>query len=345
MEGFLPFLPVALAAAVIAWASLATVTVVGRLGFERRRRLAVLQPASVRSSPGRSRRLVARAEHHRGEASKWKRIAALRTLAREGHPRSRALLRWAVADPDRDVAGAAVRALGEIDDEWAAELLVEALRENRYPRALAAAQLERRTPAPTSLFVPLLSDRDPAVRFWGATLMAGSPEVAGDELIALATDADPNVRAAATESLGARSDPGALAAVRPRLADEVWFVRVHACRALGQLGSPGDAPILASMLGDPWWWVRAAAKDALRSLGLSVAATLLPQLESDDAFVRNGAAEVLQDIGFLDSLARTGKEGELRERILAAGGEDMRQTADTRARDDALTALDWRTGS
>ena len=345
MEGSVSPLTAAFAAAVLAWASVATLTVVGRLGFERRRRFSASQPVALRSAPARSRRLVARAERHRGEAGKWKRIAALRTVSRERDPRRRALLRWALEDRDRDVAGAAIRILGEIDDDWATEMLLEALRANRYPRALAAGQLERRSPAIGPRLVQLLSDTDAAVRFWGATLLAGCPEIARDELIALTTDPEANVRAAATEALGARSGRGVRDAVRARLGDDAWFVRVHACRALGQVGSPDDAPALAGMLGDPWWWVRAAAKDALRSFGLNVAGVLVPQLDSDDGFVRNGGAEVLQDIGFLDGLARSGKEGVLRERILVAGGDDMRRTADTRADDEQSARIDRKTGS
>ena len=346
MEGSVSPLTVAFAAAVLAWASVATVTVVGRLGFERRRRLSASQPVALRSAPARSRRLVARAERHRGEAGKWKRIAALRAVSRDRHPRRRALLRWALEDRDRDVAGVAVRVLWEFDDDWATEMLIEALRANRYPRALAAGQLERRSPAIGPLLVQLLSDPDAAVRFWGATLLAGCPEIARDELIALTTDPEANVRAAATEALGARGGGRSVrGAVGARLGDDAWFVRVHACRALGQVGSPDDAPALAGMLGDPWWWVRAAAKDALRSFGLNVAGVLVPHLDSDDGFVRNGAAEVLQDIGFLDGLARSGKEGVLRERILVAGGDDMRRTAETRADDEESARIDRRTGS
>lgn len=344
MEGYTSFLVAAFGVAVFAWATIGVATVVGRLGYERRQRAGRLQVA-VSTTGGRSRRLVARAARHRGEAGKWRRIAALRALARSRHPAARWSLRRALADSDRDVAGAAVRALGDVADDWAVDLLVQALRENRSSRALAAAQLERRPAELDGFLASMVTDPDPAVRFWGATLLAARPDSAHDALLALARDDDPNVRAAATESLGVTGQRGALAAVKERLDDEAWFVRVHACRALGELGSPADAPTLAAMLGDTWWWVRAAAKDALRGLGISVAGALIPHLESGDGFVRNGAAEVLQDIGFLDALARTGPEGALRERILAAGGEDMRQTADSRAADSEGDTLDTRAGA
>jgi len=344
MEGFPPFLVIALAVSILAWATISLATVVGRLGYDRRQRFA-REEVAASTGPGRSRRLVDRAQRHRGEAGKWKRIQALRALAREHDPSARPLLELALVDPDRDVVGAAVRALGDVTDDWAAELLVQALRENRYSRALAAAQLERRPDAIDGFLPSMVTDPDPTVRFWGATLLAVTPRPAPDALIVLARDDDPNVRAAATESLGATGKKKALKVVRERLHDEAWFVRVHACRALGELGSPADAAALADMLGDSWWWVRAAAKDALRGWGLPAAGAVISQLESSDAFVRNGAAEVLQDIGFLDALARTGSEGALRERILAAGGDDMRQTADRRAADSEGDTLDWSAGA
>ena len=58
---------------------------------------------------------------------------------------------------------------------------------------------------------------------------------------------------------------------------------------------------------------------------------MIPLLDHPDAFVRNGAAEVLQDVGFLYSMATTGPEGTLLERILAAGGPSLRAAARARA--------------
>src|SRR5262249_33552851 len=154
--------------------------------------------------------------------------------------------------------GAAVRLLGEIDTTWAVRILVAALRENRYPRARVAAQLERRTPAIGPMLEPLLRRSDANLRFWAATLLAPRPGVGGERLLELVHDGDANVRAAAIETLAERRDRGALAAARSLLADEAWFVRVHALRAFGRLGGADDAAAVAKSLGDPRWWVRAA---------------------------------------------------------------------------------------
>jgi HEAT repeat protein len=323
-------LPLALACAALSWAGLATATLVGRLGHDRRQRCARHAPGVV-AGGRRGRRLLRRAASHRSEAGKWRRIAALRTVVRCSHPRSRPLIRRAIASGDPELAGAAVRALGELGTPWAIDELLSALRRGETPRSRVAAQLERFTPAIGPALVPLLADERGPVRFWAATLLGACLGEGREELVAATADPDPNVRAAAVESLGERRVRSALPAVRTLLRDEAWFVRVHACRAVGELGGLDEAPALAGLLDDPWWWVRAAAKDGLRRQGLAVAGALIPLLEHHDRFARNGAAEVLQDVGFVDLLAAANRNDELLERIFAAGGETMRTAARSRA--------------
>jgi HEAT repeat protein len=341
MEGLVPLLAAACAAAAGAWAALTAATIVGRLAYDDRRIDRALRTAGGRRlSARRARRLAARAAQHRSETGKWRRIAALRTLVRAEDPRRQGLLERALRDSDPDVAGAAVRLLGETDTVWAASLLVGALREDCFPRARVAAQLERRAATIGPILQPLLHAPDATVRFWATTLLAGSPKVGRETLLELTHDPAANVRAAAIETLARRRDRGALAAARSLLGDDEWFVRVHALRALGRLGRARDAAAVGRHLGDPRWWVRAAAKDALREFGLAGAGSVIPLLDHIDPFVRNGAAEVLQDIGFVDALAATGPERAVLERILQAGGPAMRAAAEERARRRSSLDLD-----
>jgi HEAT repeat protein len=178
--------------------------------------------------------------------------------------------------------------------------------------------------------VPLLRDWNPAVRFWAATLLRPYPALADATLIELTWDPDPNVRAAVVETLGSRSGPAVETALRARLDDTEWFVRVHAARAAGHVVGADAAPSLVRLLADERWWVRNAAKDALRGLGSEAIASLLSVLTHEDRFARNGAAEVLQDIGFVDSLALDNPRSPLLERIYAAGGERFRTAAEAR---------------
>jgi len=214
-----------------------------------------------------------------------------------------------------------------------------ALRAGVASRSRVAAELERLRPAPGPKLVPLLRDWSPAVRFWAATLLGPYPDLAESSLIALTWDPDPNVRAAAVETLGERTGGDVGAAVLARLDDSEWFVRVHAARAAGRAVGAEAAPTIARLLADRKWWVRTAAKDALRGIGVDAVSSLLSVLSHDDAFARNGAAEVLQDIGFVDFLAREDPRGPLLERIYAAGGEKLREAAEARLENAPATKV------
>ena len=271
------------------------------------------------------RRLVRAAAAHRGERGKWRRISALRVLARAEHPEGLPLLDRALRDPDPDVLDAAVAILGEIGNEQAARTLVEALRAGAYSRSRIAAQLDRFRLPILDLVRPLLGDADPKVRFWGAALAAryrGAPGL-DDDVSRLAADLDASVRAAAVETLGAIGGPAALPACVRLLADPEWFVSAHAARAVGELRGVEAAERVAALLAHGQWWVRAAAKEALVSMGEAASQAVIPVLDHPDRFARNGAAEVLQNMGVIEEMihgADVAQRHALLEKIFAAGG-------------------------
>lgn len=309
------------------WLVLSVAVVSGRAWYDRRE-----PESSPALPPRRARRIVRRAGHRtRTDWGRWRRIAALNRLAVARHVAAPRLLRRALDDPDPSIAAAATRSLGIVADEWAVELLLEALREGRVSRSRVASQLERLHPLPGARLLPLLRDPDPAVRFWGATLLAPYRDVGQGSIVALTRDPDPNVRAAAVETLGSRSGDGAEEAALALLGDEAWFVRVHAARSAGQLLGAAAAPAITQLLSDFRWWVRTAAKDALRGMGREAIPALLPVLGSLDEFARNGAAEVLQDIGLVDHLALEEPGSPLLQQIYEAGGSRLRAAAEARA--------------
>ena len=319
---------VVLAISVPAWIALSVVIVVGRLRYERIHRNPGERPLSSRTAE----RLVRRASGRpRTEWGRWRRVSALQRLERARHPAVPRLLRRVLHDPDPTIAAAAIRTLGDVGDDWAIDLLLDALRHGDGSRSRIASELERLAPAPGPRLVPLLRHGDPVVRFWGATLLRPYPELGEPNLIELTWDPDANVRAAAVETLGARDGPAVETALSARLADNEWFVRVHAARAVGHVVGAEAAPSLARLLSDQRWWVRAAAKDALRGMGSDAVPSLLASLTHDDLFARNGAAEVLQDVGFVDFLALDNPRSPLLERIYEAGGERFREAAVARA--------------
>jgi HEAT repeat protein len=265
----------------------------------------IAEAAARRLLARRRGRVVNQARSHKSDTDKWRRLAALRILSLAGSKIARPELRRALHDPDLDVVGGAVAILGARSDEASAAMLVAALREGRYSRSRTAAQLDAFPEEISDLLLPLLEDADPAVRQWGATLLGRYPAPEIElEVAALIVDEEPQVRAAVLKSLTRNHSRLAAPAAVTALADPIWFVRVHAARALGQLGQVDQASELVALLADPQWWVRAAAKESLQELGEWTTPALLPALKSEDGFVRDGAAEVLQNIGVVDKLIR-----------------------------------------
>jgi HEAT repeat protein len=193
-----------------------------------------------------------------------------------------------------------------------------------------AVHLEFSPLRPADAYRALLGDADPIVRFWGATLLAQYPELDWVEpaLAAVADDPDSRVRKAAIQSLGKVGDAVATTVALRLLNDPAPFVRAHAARALGELDRSDAAPLVAELLADPDWWVRAAAKQALEMMGSEVWPVLMRCLDHSDEFVRNGSAEVFQNLGILDSLIMleaasddpSHAKVDLLRRIASAGG-------------------------
>lgn len=259
-------------------------------------------------------RLLREAAAHRGERGRWRRIAALHILCRSGHADLVPILRRALRDGDPGVAAAAVSLLGTVRETEAAALLVTALRERIQPPSRVAARLDRFPLEIAEVIAPLILDREASARFWGATLLSrygARPGVAA-ALAQMRLDPDPSVRKAAIESLGRVGGRVAAAASVDLLKDSVWYVRAHAARALGEMKRADLASPVLPLLSDEQWWVRAAAKEALVSMGPAVASRVAVLLDHPDRFARNGAAEVLQNLGLLDALAAR----------VAAGGTD-----------------------
>jgi HEAT repeat protein len=276
---------------------------------------------------------VEQASAWRGPRANWRRIAALRLLSYQGYSGIVPLLGHAIADHDSEVVGAAVAILGRIPDMKAAELLINAIKNHQYSPSRIATYVDQ-FPIPIAhLLRPLLHHPESSVRYWGVMLLARHKTSPGLErdLAALTTDSAPLVRRAAVASLTRLNVAEGVKAAQALLADPVWYVRAHAARAVGAAEDPEFAPVIAPLLADREWWVRAAAKEALQRMGSEVWSSLVPYLDHGDAFARNGAAEVLQNIGILDSLivleAATVRPSpakiEMLRKITAAGGTRM----------------------
>ena len=247
--------------------------------------------------------LVTDASGHVSERDKWRRMTALRILSRFSHPRLIELLARAVDDADADVAAGGLALLGRSLDPRAVDLLVGALASPRLLASRVAVYIDQSPQHLGAKLTVLLHHADPVVRQWSATLLARYPEEKVEHTLAeLSTDPDPRVRKAAIQTLGRVGDEEAAACAIHLLTDPIPYVRAHAVRALGDLGRADQADRVSSLLGDGDWWVRLAARESLEMMGAEVWPVLVRCLDHGDRFVRNGAAEVVQNLGVLDSL-------------------------------------------
>lgn len=249
-------------------------------------------------------RLVSDASAHRRSRDAWRRAAALAVLQRMRYPATLDLLQRALEDADVEVSAAALNLLGASSEPRAVDILVAALHGRRHPASRVAVQLEHSPVRPAETFRELLRSPDPTVRLWAAALLGDYPDCAWVEaaLAPLVDDEDPRVRKSAIQSLGRVGGELAGSLALRLLGDRVSFVRAHAARTLGELERSDAAAAVVALLGDTDWWVRTAAKQALENMGAEVWPVLMRSLDHRDAFVRNGAAEVFQNIGVLDSL-------------------------------------------
>lgn len=276
---------------------------------------------------------------------KWRRIAALSTLT---HSRARGvhdLLRDALLfERDPDLGAAAVALLSVLEDHLAAEILIEALRRRSFPPSRVATYLDRFALPLDTLLRPLLKDPFPWVRYWAASLLIRYPHAgAGAELAALTKDADASVRKVAVKTLAATRDPLAADVALKLLSDPADFVRSQAARSLAKIADTETtdamrrrfAKRIARLLGDNVWEVRHAAKESLVALGRSVWRDVAAQLESEDRFVRNSAAEVMQNLCVIDDWIKDLSAGTrliptaraALERSMRAGGSQLLSAA------------------
>lgn len=276
--------------------------------------------------------LEALASERHAPKDNWRRIAAMRVLAAGSAAAPLVPILTRALDDDPEVVGASLSVLGRLEDRAAGLALIGALKDHKYAPSRIATYLDQSPAAIADALVPLLHHPDAQVRYWGATLVSRhrAPGVERDVEM-LTKDPSPLVRKAAVATLAEIDGAAAVAVVQPLLADPIWYVRAHAARALAAANAVDTAEQIAALLADREWWVRLAARESLQQMGEEIWSVLVPYLDHADAFARNGAAEVLQNIGVLDSLivleAATSRPSankvEMLRKIAAAGGTRM----------------------
>src|SRR5579862_4469770 len=206
--------------------------------------------------------------------SGWKRRTALLALGRTRAMESIPALADALDSPSRETRIASVRGLGRIARMEAAIPILDRVVSGNFdvPERTLKNTLVNCCRNYPSILVNYVEQTQGPLRELLARVLGelASPDL-GEELLILAADALPEVRASAARALGNTNTLFTLPALHTLATDPEWFVRLRAVVALGQIENIGKIRILLRTLCDSNRHVRQRAAWAL--------ARMEPQLE------------------------------------------------------------------
>ena len=134
-----------------------------------------------------------------------------------------------------------------------------------------------------------------------------SPDL-GEELLVLATDSLPEVRASAARALGNTNTPYSLPALHSLASDPEWFVRLRAVVALGQIENIGKIKVLLHALCDSNRHVRQRAAWALARMEPQLEQILEEVVATKDDYALQAFVSELERSGAIEKIV-SGLEG------------------------------------
>jgi HEAT repeat protein len=231
-------------------------------------RLAVAPPAEAAQIEDCLRRsgLVSFRSHEARHERGWRRRQALLSLGRMRLPEGIPALAEALDDPDPETRLAALRGLGAMGLPEAAEPVLErfvrgAWKAPATPLVNALLYCCKKRPALLTFYLAKADEeqRPLLARVLGEV---ATPELEED-LLNLAGDPLPEVRASVARAIGRARPRLAMLALSHLVNDKEWFVRLRAVAAVGELRDPRCIPILIDGLCDPNRYVRLRAASGL----------------------------------------------------------------------------------
>jgi HEAT repeat protein len=235
----------------------------------------------------------------------FRRQAALVSLGRMRAPEAIPALADALEDSDPDIRVAALRGLGRTGLPEAAEEILKhiahgALRGPAAPLQNALLNCCRACP---NLLLGYIRRADDAVRPLLARVLGeiATPEL-DEELLLLASDPLPEVRASAARALGAAKPALALTALSTLATDEAWFVRLRAVVAMGDLNDPRSISVLIGTLCDPNRHVRLRSAAALARFTGRLEEVLQQVVRTRDGYALHAFVSELERSGQLLNL-------------------------------------------
>jgi HEAT repeat protein len=235
----------------------------------------------------------------------WQRRSALVALGRTRAPEGIPALSEALRDRDLEARNAALRGLGRLGSPEAAEEILHWVAESglnvpALPLQNALINCCRERP---QILLPYLQHAPPKLREVLARVLG---EVAssslGADLIGLADDELPELRAAAARAMS-NAQPGHAVEVLAELSrDTVWFVRLRAVVALGNLYDPKALPHLLHALTDSNRLVRMRAAEGLVDFKSELASIFVQVAKTQDRYGLHAFLAALENAGLRDTL-------------------------------------------
>ena len=235
----------------------------------------------------------------------WKRDAALVALGRTRTPEAVPALSEALDAPAEETRIAAVRGLGRIGLWEAALPLVDHLLAEDLlvpEHAVKNALVNCCRDSPKILLRCLKQATGTARELLARVLAELATSDLGEDLILLATDADPEVRASGARALGNAQPSFALPLLSVLVQDKDWFVRIRAVVALASIDHHARIRPLLHALCDSNRHVRQRAAWALAQMGSNLDHILSQVVETHDNYALQAFTSELERSGAIDTL-------------------------------------------
>ena len=237
----------------------------------------------------------------------WKQRTALLTLGRTRAVEAIPALAEGLDSPLRETRMAAVRGLGRTARMEAALPILDRIVTGQFDapeRSLKNALVNCCRIHPRVL-INYLEHSDGPVRELLARVLGelASPDL-GEELLVLATDSLPEVRASAARALGNTNTSYSLPALHSLASDPEWFVRLRAVVALGQIENIGKIKILLHALCDANRHVRQRAAWALARMEPQLEQILEDVVATKDDYALQAFVSELERSGAIEKIVR-----------------------------------------
>ena len=235
----------------------------------------------------------------------WKQRTALLTLGRTRAMEAIPALAQGLDSPLRETRIAAVRGLGRTARMEAALPILDRIVTGQFDapeRSLKNALVNCCRTYPHVL-INYLEHADGPVRELLARVLGelASPDL-GEELLVLATDSLPEVRASAARALGNTNTSYSLPALHSLASDPEWFVRLRAVVALGQIENIGKIKILLRALCDANRHVRQRAAWALARMEPQLQQILEDVVATKDDYALQAFVSELERSGAIEKI-------------------------------------------